>query len=53
MPKTYNNTFIYSKFPYEENIFRFLINANRIDKDTDKFEDIKYEFKRDRSIIVS
>lgn len=46
MPKTYNNTFIYSKFPYEENIFRFLINANRIDKDTDKFEDIKYEFKK-------
>lgn len=46
MPKTYNNTFIYSKFPYEENIFRFLINANRIDKDTAKFEDIKYEFKK-------
>lgn len=46
MAKNYNNTFIYTKFPYEENIFRFLINANRIDKDTDKFEDIKYEFKK-------
>ena len=46
MPKTYNNTFIYTKFPYEENIFRFLINATRIDKDSSKFEDIKYEFKK-------
>ena len=33
MPKTYNNSYIYSKFPYEEHIFRFLIDANRIDKD--------------------
>lgn len=46
MAKNYNNTFIYTKFPYEENIFRFLVNTNRIDKDTDKFEDIKYEFKK-------
>lgn len=46
MPKTYNNSYIYSKFPYEEHIFRFLIDANRIDKDSPKFEDIKYEFKK-------
>jgi hypothetical protein len=46
MPKTYNNTYIYTKFPYEEHIFRFLINSNRIDKDSSKFEDIKYEFKK-------
>ncbi len=46
MAKTYNNTFIYSKFPYEENIFRFLINAERIDSSDPKFEDIKYEFKK-------
>lgn len=46
MAKTYNNTFIYTKFPYEETIFRFLINANRIDKDSPKFEDIRYEFKK-------
>lgn len=46
MPKTYNNTFIYTKFPYEEHIFRFLVNATRIDKDSPKFEDIKYEFKK-------
>lgn len=46
MSKTYNNTFIYTKFPYEEHIFRFLINANRIDKESPKFEDIKYEFKK-------
>lgn len=46
MPKTYNGTYIYTKFPYEENIFRFLMGANRIDKDSPKFEDIKYEFKK-------
>ena len=46
MPKTYSNTFIYTKFPYEEHIFRFLVNANRIDKESPKFEDIKYEFKK-------
>lgn len=46
MAKTYNNTYIYTKFPYEEYIFRFLINANRIDKDSPKFEDVKYEFKK-------
>lgn len=46
MPKTYSNTFIYTKFPYEENIFRFLVNATRIDKESPKFEDIKYEFKK-------
>jgi hypothetical protein len=46
MPKTYNNTFIYTKFPYEEHIFRFLVNADRIDKDSPKFEDVKYEFKK-------
>lgn len=46
MAKTYNDTYIYTKFPYEENIFRFLINADRIDKDSPKFEDIKYEFKK-------
>ena len=46
MPKTYNNTFIYTKFPYEEHIFSFLINADRIDKDSPKFEDVKYEFKK-------
>ncbi len=46
MPKTYNNTYVYSKFPYEENIFRFLINAERIDTNDSKFDDIKYEFKK-------
>lgn len=49
MAKTYNNTYIYTKFPYEENIFRFLINADRIDTDSDKFEDVKYEFKKRQS----
>ena len=45
MPKTYSNTFIYTKFP-SEHIFRVLVNANRIDKEAPKFEDIKYEFKK-------
>ena len=46
MSKTYNNTFIYTKFPYEEHIFRFLVNAERIDTDNSKFDDVKYEFKK-------
>lgn len=46
MAKTYNNTFIYTKFPYDEHLFRFLMGANRIDKDSPKFEDVKYEFKK-------
>lgn len=46
MPKTYNETFIYTKFPYDENIFRFLMGADRIDKDSPKFEDVRYEFKK-------
>ena len=31
MAKTYNNTYVYTKFPYEENIFRFLMSADVID----------------------
>ena len=46
MSKTYNNTFIYTKFPYEEHIFRFLVNAERIDTNNSKFDDVKYEFKK-------
>ena len=46
MPKNYNQTFIYTKFPYEENIFRFLMGADRIDQNSPKFEDVKYEFKK-------
>lgn len=46
MPKTYNNTYIYTKFPYEDRIFNFLIKADRIDKESTKFDDIKYEFKK-------
>ena len=46
MAKSYNNTFIYTKFPYEENVFRYLMTATRIDKESDKFSDIEYEFKK-------
>ena len=46
MAKTYNNTYVYTKFPYEENIFRFLMSADVIDTSDSNFEDIKYEFKR-------
>lgn len=46
MAKTYNNTFIFTKFNYEEHIFRFLMTADRIDKNSEKFDDIKYEFKK-------
>lgn len=46
MAKTYNTTYIYTKFPYEENIFRFLMTATKIETVDSKFDDIKYEFKK-------
>lgn len=46
MAKTYNDTFLYTKFPYQDNVFRFLMTAERLDQNSDKFADIRYEFKK-------
>lgn len=47
MPKNYNNTFLYNKFPrYDEMIYSFLMDSIRIDPKDERFEDIRYEFKK-------
>lgn len=48
IPKTYSNTFLYNKanLEYEKNLFHFIMKAERIDKSSEEFEDIKYDVKR-------
>lgn len=46
MPKNYSETYLYNKFPYEEKLFKFLMTATKISTVDDKFEDVKYEFKK-------
>ena len=45
--KNYSNTYLYNTSKnYETQLFKFLMSAERIDKDSDAFEDIKYEVKK-------
>ena len=46
MPKNYNDTYLYNKYPYEERLFKFLMTANQINTLDDSFSDVKYEFKK-------
>lgn len=47
MAKTYAGTYLYSKYhEYEEKIYTFLMTGTEIDKNTDSFDDIKYEVKK-------
>ena len=47
MPKSYSQTYLYSKYSdYEKNIFKFLMNAEQISKVDNGFDDIKYEVKK-------
>lgn len=46
MAKKYSDTYIYNKFPYEDKIFKFLMTASQISTADDRFEDIKFEFKK-------
>lgn len=46
MPKSYSNTYLYNKFPYEEKLFKFIMSADQISTVDDSFEDIKFEFKK-------
>ena len=51
MSKTYSDTYLYNKFPYEEKLFKFLMTANQISTVDEKFEDIKYEdIMKDRQV---
>lgn len=47
MAKTYAGTYLYSKYhEYEEKIYTFLMTGTEIDKNTDSFDDIRYEVKK-------
>lgn len=47
MAKTYSATYLYSQYSeYEKQIFSFIMNGTEIDKNTDAFDDIKYEVKK-------
>lgn len=47
MAKTYAGTYLYSKYhEYEEKIYTFLMTGSEIDKNTEDFDDIRYEVKK-------
>lgn len=49
MSKTYSQTFLYNKFPdYDKNIFKFIMECERIDTKSQKFDEILYDIKRRR-----
>lgn len=47
MAKTYAGTYLYSKYnEYEQKILSFIMNGEEIDKNTEDFDDIRYEVKK-------
>ena len=47
MAKNYGDTYLYRKYSeYEKQIFDFVMSAEYIEKDTEAFEDIRYDVKR-------
>lgn len=47
MAKTYAATYLYSKYSeYEKQLFSFIMTGTEIDKNTESFDDIKYEVKK-------
>lgn len=47
MSKTYSQTYLYNKFAdYDKNLFKFIMECDRIDASSDKFADILYDVKR-------
>ena len=47
MAKTYSQTYLYGKFPdYDKNLFKFIMEADRIDTKSEQFADIVYDIKR-------
>lgn len=47
MAKTYAATYLYGQYSeYEKQTLAFMMNSSEIDKDTEDFEDIKYEVKK-------
>lgn len=47
MAKTYAATYLYGQYSeYEKQIFSFIMSGKEIDKNTDDFDDIRYEVKK-------
>jgi len=46
MPKSFNTSYIYSKYNYDKDILEFVLNAERIDTKSSEFADVLYELKR-------
>ena len=47
MPKNLSDLYLYRKYPaYDKNLFGFVMNAERIDPNSEEFEDILYDIKR-------
>lgn len=45
--KTYSSTYLYTKFPdFEKTMLDFIMKSDEIDKKSEKFDDIKSDFKR-------
>lgn len=45
--KTFNNTYLYNKFPgYEKELFNMVMNGTPIDPNSEAFADVRYEVKR-------
>ena len=51
MPKNYSNTYLYGKYPeYDKALFKFIMDADIIDKDAADFSGVLYEVKRRQTI---
>ena len=49
MAKTYADSYIYKKFPdYGRDMYKFIVDSNRIDTKSSEFEDILFDVKRRR-----
>ena len=48
MPKSYSNTYLYNKFPYEEKLFKFIMSADQISTVDDSLKISSSNSKRDR-----
>lgn len=45
--KTYSSTYVYTKYPnFEKNLINFIMKSEEVDKTSEKFEDILYQFKQ-------
>lgn len=47
MAKNFSDTYLYRKYPeYDKKLFQFIMNADRIDTNSEEFEDVLYDIKR-------